>query len=308
MKAAPDPLLAGPDRALRVLVTGATGFVGRHLIPRLLRRGHSLRAAARRSLPEDWKGGVEWLPSDVTDATTLRHAADGCDVVVHLVGIGGPDPERRYREIHVGGTGNLLAAAGRAGVGRFVYISTVGASTAGGPYFRTKHAAERLVRDSGLDFVIFRPSIIYGPGDHFTTALVELLTRLPVFPVLDLRRSRLQPVAIEDVADALVQAVERPDVTGQTFEIAGPERLEFAKIVRIVARAAGVMRPVVKLPRALSRPALSMAARLGLPQPITPDQLEMFRGASVLRKRSNPLRTVFRLEPLTFAAAVRDYL
>ena len=97
-------------------------------------------------------------------------------------------------------------------------------------------------------------------------------------------------------------------MSARTFEIAGPERLEFAKIVRIVARALGVRRPIVKLPRSVSAQALWLAARLGLPQPITPDQLAMFRSASVLKKRMNPLRSVFNLEPLPFRVAVRDYL
>ena len=304
----PESLLDGFGRPCKVLVTGGTGFVGRHLVRRLQGRGHELRVLARRPPQEGWSGNVEWWPADVADGASLKGAAKGCDAVVHLVGIAWPERDQGYTDVHVRGTGHVLEEARRAGVGRFVYVSTLGASTVGGPYFRTKYDAERQVRDSGLDFVIFRPSIIYGPGDHFTSALVDLLNRLPVFPVLGFSRSRLQPVAIEDVAEALVQAAERPDVSARTFEIAGPERLQFAKIVRIVARAHGVRRPVLKLPAAMSGSALWMARRLGLPQPITPDQLAMFRGASVLRKRLNPLRTVFHLEPLTFRTAVEDYL
>jgi NADH dehydrogenase len=303
-----DPLLAGLGRPRRVLVAGATGFVGQHLVRRLLSRNHIPRALARRPPVAAWQEGVEWFRADVTAAGSLRGAATGCDAVVHLAGTAWPERDQGYDELHVGGTENLLLEACRAGVERFVFVSTLGASPTGGAYFRTKYEAERRVRDSGLDFVIFRPSVIYGPGDHFTTALVELLRRLPVFPVLGLRRSRLQPVAIEDVADALVQATERSDVSARTFEIGGPERLEFAKIVRIVARAAGIRRPILKLPHAVSRQALWLAARLGLPQPITPDQLAMFRGASILRRRMNPLRSVFQLEPLPFAAAIEDYL
>ena len=251
---------------------------------------------------------MEWWPADVTEEATLRGAAEGCDVIVDLVGIAWPDRDQGYADVHIDGTRHLIREAPRAGVDRLVFLSTVGATSSGGPYFATKYEAERQVRDSGIEFVIFRPSIIYGPGDHFTTAIVGLLRRLPVFPVLGFGRSRLQPVAIEDVADALVQAVERPDLLARTFEIAGPERLEFAKIVRIIARTVGLRRPIVKLPRTFGAQALRIAARLGLPQPITPDQLAMFRGASVLKKRMNPLRSVFHLEPLPFRVAVRDYL
>ncbi len=285
-------------------MAGATGFMGQHLVRRLLGRGHQLRALARGPTSGSWGGDVEWWPADVTDEGSLHGAAEGCDVIVDLVGIAWPDRDQGYEDVHVDGTGNLLLEAQRAGVDRLVFVSTLGASSSGGPYFSTKYEAERRIRDSGIDFVIFRPSIVYGPGDHFTTAIVDLLRRLPVFPILSLSR----PVAIEDIADALVQAVGRPDLSARTFEIAGPERLEFAKIVRIVARALGVRRPVVKLPRTMSTQALWVAARLGLPQPITPDQLAMFRGASVLKKRMNPLRSVFNLEPLPFRVAVRDYL
>lgn len=305
---APEPLLAGFGQPRRVLVAGATGFMGQHLVRRLLGRGHQVRALARRPPRGSWGGDVEWWRADVTDEGSLRGAAEGCDVIVDLVGIAWPDRDQGYEDVHVDGTGNLLLEAHRAGVDRLVFVSTLGASTSGGPYFSTKYEAERQIRDSGIDFVIFRPSIVYGPGDHFTTAIVDLLRRLPVFPVLGFSRSRLQPVAIEDIADVLVQAVGRPDLSARTFEIAGPERLEFAKIVRIVARALGVRRPVVKLPRTMSTQALWVAARLGFPQPITPDQLAMFRDASVLRKRLNPLRSVFNLEPLPFRVAVRDYL
>lgn len=304
----PEPLLAGFGRPRQVLVAGATGFVGRHLVRRLLARGHRLRTLARQPPQEPWDDDVEWWPADVTVEASLRGAAEGCDAIIDLVGIAWPERDQGYARVHVEGTCNLLREARRAGVDRLVFVSTSGASRSGGPYFSTKYEAERRIRDSGIDFVIFRPSVIYGPGDHFTTAIVELLQRLPVFPVLDLSRSRLQPVAIEDVGDALAQAVERPDLSARTFEIAGPERLEFAKMVRIVARAAGIRRPVLKLPRTMSRQALWVAARLGLPQPITPDQLEMFRGASVLKKGMNPLRSVFHLEPLPFQVAIRDYL
>lgn len=305
---AAEPLLAGLDRPRRVLVAGGTGFVGRHLVRRLQGRGHALRVLSRGSPDQPRAEGVENWTANIKDEAAVRGAAEGCEILVHLVGISWADRDRSYEDVHVRGTEVLLREARRAGVRRFVFVSTVGASARGSAYFRTKREAERQVRASGIDFVIFRPSIIYGPGDHFTSALVRLLRRLPVFPVLGLKVSRLQPVAIEDVAEALVQAVERSDLRDRAFELAGPERLEFSKIVRIVARVIGVRRPIVKLPGLLSTPALRLAALLGLPQPITADQLAMFRGASVLRRQVNPLRSVFLLEPLTFRAAIEDYL
>lgn len=307
---AEDPLLAALQESRRVLVTGATGFVGRHLLARLASQGHRVRALSRSVEESDLPVGrpVEWRRGDVTRGETLFGVASDCEVVVHLVGIARPRGKETFRAVHVEGTRNVIAEARRAEVGRFVFLSAVGARAGGPPFFETKHEAETEVASSGLQFVVFRPSVIYGPGDHFTSTLVRLLRRLPVFPVLGPGSLRLQPVSIEDVTDAIGQAVVRPDLANRYFELAGPERLKFSKIVRVVAGAVGVRRPLVPIPAWLSKPALGLVRRLDLPAPITPQQLELFHEASLLSRSDNVLRTVFRLEPLPFRVAVADYL
>lgn len=305
---AADPLLAGLERPRSLLVAGASGFVGGHVVSRLVSRGHRVRALSRSPLSGPRRERVEWVRADVTDPDTLRGVAEDQDGVIHLVGIAEERSGQTFGEVHVTGTRNLLDEARRAGVERFILMSAAGARREGSPFFRTKFEAERAVAESGLVYVIFRPSVIYGPGDRFTTALEQLLRRLPVFPVLGVGSLRLQPVAVEDVTDALAQAAERADLDGDLYELAGPERLKFTKIVRIVARSLELRRPVVQLPGFLARPALRMAGWLGLPEPLTPQQLEFFREASLFSKRDNALRTVFRVEPLPFRDAVGDYL
>lgn len=303
-----DPLLAGLPQPTRVLVTGARGFVGRHTLPRLLSRGHRVRGLSRSPPSPGPSERVEWWRGDVTEPGTIRGIAEGREAVLHLVGIAqGPD-RAAFHRVHVEGTRNVLEEAAQAGVDRFIYVSAAGARGGGSPFFRTKYEAEREVVRSGLRHVIFRPSVIYGPGDHFTTALASLLRRLPVFPVLGVGSLRLQPVAVEDVADALAQAVERRDVEDGVYELVGPEQLKFTKIVRVVARALDLRRPVVQLPRILAAPALWLAARLGLPMPLSPEQLDMLREVTLLSRGDNALRTVFRVEPLPFRDAVVDYL
>ncbi len=289
-----DPLLDSIGSAKRVLIAGATGFVGRHLLLRLLAQGHRVRGLSRRPDPRRLPSSVEWRAADVTDAESVHGVADTCEVVVQLVGVADERGGQSFESVHVSGTCNLLREAERAGVSRFIYMSSVGARAAGSPFFRTKHAAEEAVRGSSLEHIILRPSVIYGPGDRFTTAIALLLRRLPVYPVLSVGRLRLQPVAIEDVADALAQTVSRQDLTSGTYELAGPERLKFSKIVRIVARALGLRRPVIQLPKAVSSPALWLVSRFDLPTPISAEQLELFRASSV--------------EPLPFRDAVTDYL
>lgn len=304
---APDPLLPGVGEVRRVVVAGGTGFVGRHLVPRLLSRGHEVRVLARTPPASD-PSELDWRRVDITDRASLEGSLAGYETLLHLVGIPEERGDRTFRRVHVEGTRNLLAEAVRAGIRRVVYVSAAGARSEGSPFFRSKYAAEVEVRESGLESVVFRPCIIYGPGDRFTTNLAALLRRLPVFPVLGAGSLRLQPVSIEDATDALAQAVERSDVAGGVFELAGPERLEFTTIVRAVARTINVRRPILRLPRALAAPALWALTRLGLPAPPTPQQLETLREGSLLTRRENALRTVFRVEPLPFLEAVADYL
>lgn len=307
-KPAEDPLLAGLPRPRAVLVAGASGFVGRHLVSRLVSRGHRVRALGRSPRAPGAPGGVEWYRADLTEPDSLRGAAEGQEVVVHLVGVVGVREAEEFRRVHVEGTRNLLAEARRAGVERFIFVSAAGARPEGSAFFRTKYEAEREVIGSGLAHVIFRPSVIYGPGDRFTSGLVALLRRLPVFPVPGVGSLCLQPVAVEDATDALAQAVERSDLEGGVYELAGPERLEFTKIVRIVARRLGLRRPIVQLPGFLAGPALRAAIWLGLPAPVSPDEIGMLREASLFSRADNALRTVFRVEPLPFRDAISDYL
>ena len=305
---AEDPLLQAVARPRSVLVTGATGFVGGHLVTRLLAQGHRVRGLARRPTQAGSAPPIDWWVGDVTRPDTLRGAAEGCDVVVHLVGVADERQNPGFYAVHVEGTRNVIAEAKRAGSKRLVYASVAGARVGGPGFFRTKYEAEAAVRASEIEFVILRPSVVYGPGDQFTTVLAMLLKRLPVYPILGVGSLRLQPVSIEDVTDAMGQALVREDLANQRFELAGPERLKFAKIVRIVALALDLRRPLIQLPRQFSGPALWLVRRLGLPTPVTPEQMELFRESSLLSKSDNALRTTFRIEPLPFRVAVSDYL
>ncbi len=306
----PDPISLETSGPLRVLVTGGGGFMGRHLVPRLLSRGHRVRAMRRTDAggTEAWHADVEWRVADVSERRTLDGIARDCDLVVHLAGRFDGQGGVGLGRIHGTGTRNLLWEARRAQVGRFVLVSALGASPAAGEFFRTKFEAEDAVLASGLDWVVLRPSVVYGPGDHFTSAVVRLLRTLPVFPMLGDGTFPIQPLAVEDMTDALTQAVERPDLLGRCLEVAGPDRLSFVRAVRILGRTIGRERPIVPLPQWLARPATRVAARLGLPTPFSCEQLDILRWGSVLESEENPLRSVFRLKPLPFEDAVADYL
>ncbi len=305
-----DPIDAAVTPSRRVLVTGASGFIAGHLLPRLASRGHRVRAMWRgREGPGRISApGVEWVEGDVTSPETLGSAAFECDAIVHLAGCSASAPGSTLEQVNVTGTRSLLVAGLDAGVQRFVYVSALGASPAAGPYYRSRFQAEDAVMSSGVEHVILRPAVVYGPSDHFVTAILALLRRFPVFPMLGDGTFRLQPVAVEDVVDALTQSVERPDVEGGLYEVAGPDRLSFTSIVRTVGEVAGLRRPILALPDRVASPVTRFVRGAGLATPFTREQLDVLRCGSVLSGADNPLRSVFRVKPLPFRDALEDYL
>jgi len=306
----PQPIDAGLASSLRVLVTGADGFLGQHLLPRLISRGHRVRAVSRKPpiRPGSHATGIEWRQADLTQRESIVGIASGCDRVVHLAGRFVARGETSLGREHGTGTRNLVWETRKTDVERIVFVSALGASPDAGEYFRTKFEAEDVVMSADLDYVILRPSVVYGPGDHFTTPVVRILRSMPVYPMMGDGTFELQPLAVEDMVDVLTQAVENPDVAGRSVDLAGPERLSFVRIVRVLGETIGRPRPVIPLPAALARPASRIAAILGLPSPFSTAQLDILRFGSVLPTDENPVRAVFNLKPLPFADAVTDYL
>jgi len=305
-----DPIDVAVTPSRRVLVTGASGFIAGHLLPRLASRGHRVRAMWRgREGPGRTRApGIDWVEGDVTRRDTLARATFECDVIVHLAGCSSAGPGGSLEQVNVVGTRNLLLAGLDAGVERIVYVSALGASPAAGPYFRSRFQAEDAVMSSGVEHVILRPAVVYGPADHFVTAILDLLRKLPVFPMLCDGTFKLQPVAVEDMVDALTQSVERPDIEGGLYEVAGPDRISFTSIVRTVGEVAGMRRPILPLPDGVASPVTRLARGAGFATPFTREQLDILRWGNVLSGEDNPLRSVFRLKPLPFRDALEDYL
>ena len=305
-----DPIDAAVTPSRRVLVTGASGFIAGHLLPRLASRGHRVRAMWRgREGPARTRApGIDWVEGDVTCPDTLSRATFECDVIVHLAGCSAAEPGSSLETVNVAGTRNLLVAGLDSGVQRIVYVSALGASPAAGPYFRSRFQAEDAVMSSGVEHVILRPAVVYGPSDHFVTSILAILRKLPVFPMLGDGTFRLQPIAVEDLVDALTQSVERPDVEGGLYEVAGPDRISFTSIVRTVGEVANLRRPILPLPDGVASPVTRLARSAGFATPFTKEQLDVLRSGSVLSGDDNPLRSVFRVKPLPFRDALQDYL
>lgn len=279
--------------ALNISVTGGTGFVGREVTRELLNRGHRVRLVVRsRPRPTSRLRADSRLETfsgvDFFDSAQLSDAFRGTRVVIHLVGIIAEcGPSRSFERVHVRLTQAALAAAREAGVQRWIHMSALGTRPeARSRYHRTKWAAEGLVRDSGLDWTIFRPSLIHGARDGFTRLFARISRWSPVLPVFGSGTSLVQPIAVEQVAKAFARAVETPESTGRTFDLCGSERLSFLDVLRAILSAHGRRRGLLRIPMPLARLQAMFLEQcfpgiLRRPPPLNRDQLLMLEEDNV---------------------------
>ncbi len=238
----------------RVLVTGGTGFVGRSVVRELVARGYTAACVVRDAgrfrsqvsdLPDD---RVHAVGGDLFGDGVLEQAAEGVAAVVHLVGIIQERPLRgqTFERVHVEGTERVLAACKAAGVGRIMHMSALGARLhAPSEYHRTKWTAESRVRESGLDWTIFRPSIIHGYDGEFMQMMRAFVCDMtvksfgflpapfPVIPYFGTGQYRLQPVSVRDVAHCFVASLSKPETIGQSYGLGGPEMITWKELYRI---------------------------------------------------------------------------
>jgi uncharacterized protein YbjT (DUF2867 family) len=262
-----------------ILVTGGTGFVGPKIV-------HRLRAEERpvRCLVRDPDGardlaawGCELARGDVTDPESLQRAAQGCEVVVHLVAIIQGKPEQ-FERVMVQGLKNVIGAAKVAGVRRFVLMSALGTSEETKdltPYFASKWRMEQAVKDSGLEHVIFRPSFIFGKDGGALKTFRRVVRLSPVIPVFGAGNQRVQPIWIENVAEYYAAAIDGPAAANRTFEIGGPDIVTYEELYDRIKRALGKRRPKLHVPFSVMRVNAAILEALPGPSPITRDQLKM---------------------------------
>ncbi|MHB8844794.1 MAG: SDR family oxidoreductase [Nitrospirota bacterium] len=292
-----------------ILITGASGFVGRHLVRRLRQEGLAVRAVVRTPAKAQALAdlGAEVVPGDINDPASLTAAAQGCDKVIHLVGIIQKGRGFTFRSVHIEGTRNVLDAADRAGVKHFLFQSALGTrENAKSEYHKTKFEAEKLVKASGIPFTILRPSLIYGPGDLFTVRLAEMIKLSPVLPVVGSGRSKIQPIYIEDVVTCIIKIITNGKHLGKTYEIGGPEQLNYMEVTRAIAGALGVDRPMVHVPMFFVGPMAKLAETFLPKAPVTTDQLIMLQEDTVCDR--NDLQETFGIEPVKFREGLAKFL
>jgi len=268
-----------------ILVTGASGFVGSHLLPELLGAGHRVVALVRspgagekvtRRLPAALAANVELRTGDVDRPATLPAALAGVEAVVHLVAI--PRDRKGGRQllaVNLDGTRNVIAAMQAAGIQRLVHLGAMGVEDREElHYAKSKARAERAVRESALDWTILKPSLLFGPGDGFFNIVADLVRLSPgIVPVPGDGKSRFQPLHVADLALCLCLSVERPTTVGNAYELGGPRTWTYREITAEVCRAMGRRRVIVPVPLPLIKLIAGAAEALHLPFPVATDQL-----------------------------------
>jgi uncharacterized protein YbjT (DUF2867 family) len=262
-----------------ILVTGASGFVGGHVVQALRAEGQDVRALVRDRRRADGvaAAGAELVEGDVTRPETLGAAVAGCGAVIHLVAIRQGQPEA-FERVMVAGTRNLLDAAQAAGVARFVYMSALGTTEETRelvPYFGAKWVSEQAVKASGIPHVIFRPSFIFGREGGILPTFARLARLTPVTPVIGSGKQRIQPIWADDVGAYFAKSVVLDEALGRTFELGGPEALSWNEFWERLKRVRGMRRPSVHVPVGIMRLNALVTERLPGNIPLTRDLLKM---------------------------------
>jgi uncharacterized protein YbjT (DUF2867 family) len=290
-----------------VLVTGANGFVGSHLVPAVVDAGHKVLALVRsdavgaeveRRLTPVQRASVSIRLGDITKPGTLPGALEGADAILHLAAIPRDwDGGATLRLVNTEGTRILLKAATDAGIRRFVHLGALGVMDEPDLHYgSSKVKAMSLVRESGLAWTILSPSLLFGPRDGFFNILADLVRMSPgVVPLTGQGQARFQPLAISDLARAAVQVLDDGAAVGREYLLGGPRYWTYREVVEEVLRGMGAKRALVPMPVALIRLVAGTAEKVRLPFPVATDQLRQLRYDNV--GPIDSVRTGFGFDP-----------
>lgn len=304
---------------MRVLVPGIAGFIGMRLLGHLLEAGHEVVGIVRSAseiqrLPSSVQ--VRYLIGDVTDPEKLvLQLPSTFDACIYLPGLLREFPNKgiTFQKVHTDGVRNLLTICKERGAKRWLQMSALGVGRgyqAG--YYRTKLEAEHLVQQSGLDWTIFRPSVVFSetfdPKLNFVSELGDVLRKTPVMPVFGDGKYRLQPVSREVLTKAISDSLELPETFGKTFEIGGPDKLEYQDILKIIASALGKKRAFVHIPFGFMRSVASVLDTFSF-FPVTQDQLTMLENENIVidPNKEREFFEIFKPETKHFEDGVRNF-
>lgn len=296
-----------------ILITGATGFIGQHLVARMIEQGETPRCLVRdiqRAKNMFPVGKVELVEGDTTRAATLAAAVTGVDTIVHAAFITADRKamkENYYDETNIQGTQNLIKAAKAAGVKRIVEISGLGTKMdRPGTYMQGRYLAEKMLVDSGLDWTIIRPSVLFGKNAPFIKGLADLIRTSPVVPLIGGGHTMFQPISVDDVVTVIIKVLDRPERTnGHIYTIGGPEYYSFSQVFDVLLRAMHTNRPKVYAPTPLvGIGAAVMEAVLPKP-PLTKAAMTLFSFDNTTDL--NSVERDFGFKPQSFAQYMQQH-
>jgi uncharacterized protein YbjT (DUF2867 family) len=271
-----------------ILVTGGSGFIGSHIVKRLIAEGKDVRVLIRnrdRAMQESRLTNleVEWSNGDVLQPETLSKAMHGVDAVIHTVAIAVEKGNLTFERINEQGTVNVVEAATEGNVKRLINLSQLGANPSL-PYrfMASKGRAQAYVANSQLDWTAFRPSVVWGPEDEFANTFARLVPLTPfIFPIIGDENTRFQPVWVGDVAEAIVKSIDDPKTIKREFELGGPEILTLEEIERRILAALNARRLFIRFPLPLLQIIVRMMEALLPSPPVTRSLLELLAVSNV---------------------------
>lgn len=264
-----------------IAVLGGTGFIGRNVLEQLSQGEEPMRALYRKSSKADslrqYKN-VELVEGDVVDPASLKRLMQGADKLIHAAAVTGniKNVNNIYERVHVEGTKNVVKAAQEAGIRKIVLLSGLGTKPANpGTYMQTRWLMEEAIRQSGIDWFILQPSILFGKGSEFFEAQARIIKLAPVAPVIGNGKTRFQPIYVKDVARCTVEALNSPDKVGRALAIGGPEYYTMNELINLIVRTLGKKRIKVYLPLWAAGIQAKLFNLLPKP-PLTPATVELF--------------------------------
>ena len=296
---------------MKVFITGGAGFVGNNIIVKLLERRYEavlfIRDKNSAKKLGTFANRLNFVHGNVQDISSIEKGMFGCDAVIHLVGIIREIGANTFESVHYEGTKNVVEAAKSSKIKRFIHMSAEGTNSAAkSKYHKTKFRAEEYLKSSGLNYTIFRPSMLFGPEDKNFNILADLIRKAPFIPVIGDGNYRWQPVSVKDVAEVFVSALENQRAERKAYEIRNPDVFTFNEVLDILMKILSIKRTKVHIPVALIRPIVYILERIVSSPPITSDQLKM-----LLDNYDHPIDDLledFRIELTPFDKGLREYI
>jgi uncharacterized protein YbjT (DUF2867 family) len=298
---------------MMILITGATGYIGRHLVSRLVAQGERPRCLVRnikRAASILPAGTLEFVQGDTTSPASLETAVQGVDTIVHAAFITADQKQsagNHYQETNVQGTANLVEAAKKAGVKRILVISGLGTKPdKPGSYMQGRYLAEKMVKESGLDWTIIQPSVLFGKDAPFIKGLTDLIRTAPVVPLIGGGKVMFQPIYVEDVVTVIIKVLQEPERTkNKTYTIGGPAYYSFTQVIDALLQAMHKKRIKVPTPTPLvGIGAAVMEAVLPKP-PLTKAAMTLFTFDNTTDLHS--VEREFGFTPMSFTTYLKEH-